>query len=539
MRRGRTRRAPCADLAENRSALVDGALDPERRERLLVHLVHCTSCRAEVAELRRLRDTLRMPTGGEAPRELAQRLVLIAGAEATAPLWSRPFRRTRPGSLTSRRRTLRLRRTAAAVAVGATVAGVSVVGYLAAPADTLTAVADPGSEARTEFASMLAQLPLTNDALGAVMSTRVAALSTATGSTQTGTAQTGTAQTGTTQTGTAAPGTAGTGLPDVGPTVGTRALDAAAAQATLARAAVAAETVGYAGRQVYVAASGSTPVRATVEVEAVAGEGTWSRVLDPAGQVVGSGYAKATSVNRLNDSHLVSLLESHYSLAAWTGAEAAGRSATMVEARRAGQLAARWWVDDATGIVLAQQGFDDTGRQVMQVAFTSVELRPHGLAAPDPAQPAEPAQLKLPTTDTVLTLSAAPALSRQGWFCADELARLSLVRLRSSSGTPAALHLVYSDGVATVSVFEQQGRLATAPSGSAWDGALGAYVQDGTSSLATWQSDGTVFTVVTDGSAELLASAVSALPHAPLPERTTMKRIRAGWGQILADVWGQ
>ena len=39
------RKAPCADLAELRSAFVDGALDNSDRERLLGHLVDCAHCR--------------------------------------------------------------------------------------------------------------------------------------------------------------------------------------------------------------------------------------------------------------------------------------------------------------------------------------------------------------------------------------------------------------------------------------------------------------------------------------------------------------
>ena len=42
------RKAPCADLAELRSAFVDGALDDTDRERLLSHLVECASCRRDV-----------------------------------------------------------------------------------------------------------------------------------------------------------------------------------------------------------------------------------------------------------------------------------------------------------------------------------------------------------------------------------------------------------------------------------------------------------------------------------------------------------
>lgn len=510
MSRGRPfRSGSCADLAEERSALVDGALEPARRELLLAHLVHCLACRADVAELRRLRDALRTPSAASAPSELAQRLVSIAGAEATAPLWSRPFRRTRPGCLTSRRRTQRLRRTAAAVAVGATVASVAMAGYVSAPRTALAEVTDPGAEARTEFSLVLAQLPLANDALGAVMSTRSTALTSA-----------------------ALSGTVGLseGFPAAG---GSRALTADEARRTMARAAAVAQTVGYTGRQSFRADSRGHTFSATVEVESVAGQGTWSRVLDASGQLVGRGFARQVSTTRVVDSDLVRLLEDNYTLQAWTGARVAQRPATVVEARHQGRLAARWWVDDASGLVLAQQSFDEEGRPAVQVAFTSLQvLGSRGVPA------VRPVQLALPSTDTVLTLSATPELARQGWACPTRLGQLTLVRLRSSSATPTALHLVYSDGLANVSVYEQQGRLADAPTGSSWDPTLGAYVQDGASSLASWQSGGTVFTVVTDGSAELLASAVASLPHEPSPGPTTMKRIRAGWGRILADVTG-
>ena len=80
--------SPCAELAELRSAYVDGALDDADRERLLTHLVDCTDCRREVAELRRVRDLLgRTRTDpGPATDDLSHRLVSIAGDEATEPL---------------------------------------------------------------------------------------------------------------------------------------------------------------------------------------------------------------------------------------------------------------------------------------------------------------------------------------------------------------------------------------------------------------------------------------------------------------------
>ncbi len=61
-----------------------------------------------------------------------------------------------------------------------------------------------------------------------------------------------------------------------------------------------------------------------------------------------------------------------------------------------------------------------------------------------------------------LTLSSAAELVNSGWFCEGELGEMSLVRLRSDEpDQPGALHMVYSDGVSTLSVFEQRGRLGT------------------------------------------------------------------------------
>ena len=69
-------------------------------------------------------------------------------------------------------------------------------------------------------------------------------------------------------------------------------------------------------------------------------------------------------------------------------------------------------------------------------------------------------QKAVPRTTTTLTLGKATDLATQGWSPPKELAGLPLVRLRSDrADNPEALHLVYSDGLAVVSVFEQRGGL--------------------------------------------------------------------------------
>jgi len=150
-----------------------------------------------------------------------------------------------------------------------------------------------------------------------------------------------------------------------------------------------------------------------------------------------------------------------------------------------------------------------------------------------------PPRLSVPVTDAALSLSNAGQLRAAGWTCQADLAGLSLIRVRTDRvADPSTLHLVYSDGVDTVSVFEQRGRLDEVPGGSQWDSASGAYLRHGASSLATWQSKDRVFSVITDGSPELLARVVAALPHQLADRPSTMERIKTGWAKILADVRG-
>ena len=495
---------PCRPLAADRSALVDGSLPPQRRERLLVHLVHCTACRDDVAELRRLRETLRSRPSGDAPQELAHRLVQIAGADAGAPLRCRPFRPDPAGAL--RRRVLRLRVTAAAAAVSVTVVGAGALGYLAAPATPGAGVGDPTVQARAEFGSTLAQLPLGDDALGAVVSASPHHLSRTV--------------------------PVGGRLPAA---AGSRPITAGQAEDALRRAVTAAGLVGFHGDAAVRTRNGEQLLAATVTVRSVPGQGSTAQLRDRAGLPVGAVSDPMPTFTRVTDESAVDLLAAFYRLHGWSDAEVAGRPATVVQAAHAdGSPAARWWLDDATGIVLARQTFGASQQVLSEVEFARVRVDP-----PSAALAPLPAGRAVPVVDAALTLSNAPVLTSRGWTCENYLAGLVLVRLRSDGADePGAVHLVYSDGVSTLSVFEQRGRLSAAPDGSSWDTTLGAWTRTGASSVASWQSGERVFTVVTDGPSSLLAAAVTSLPHDPAPQRTTMERIRDGWGKLRADMKG-
>jgi anti-sigma factor RsiW len=505
------KKAPCAELAELRSAFVDGALNNTDRERLLSHLVDCVDCRRDIEDLRAVRELLNQTKAqpGPTPTDLSVRLISIAGQDSYAPLWTRPFRRSpssrvrATGGLPSRRRIVKLRIAAATMAVGATITAVGVVGYAAAP--SLAAISDPTSEAQAAFSSSLGQFPLASDSLNAVMLADSNGLSAGLSPRL----DVPTAPTGPTMT-------------------------AAEARATMQRAADAAHSISYSGRQSFLAYRNGVTIVAQIDVETRAGQGSQIMVNSPTGKQLLKEFTPSLISSRVVDNELLTLLERNYRVAGIRGSSVAGRTATVVTATRDGQSAARWWIDDATGLVLWQETYDKNGSVELSFGFSSVAV-----SRANSILEHLPPRLAVPRTNTSLTLSSAADLAAAGWSCPRKLAGLSLVRLRSDRvGNPETVHMVYSDGLARVSVVEQSGRLAAAPQGSAWDATLGAYVRRGASTVATWQSGDMVFTLVTDGNSGVLADAVASLPHRGAETPTTLGRIKAGWSRILADVKG-
>lgn len=499
----------CAALGDLRSGYVDGALNDVDRERVLSHLVGCARCRAEMEELRTVRELLhRMGSDRAAPTsyELSSKLVSIAGRDADLPVWSRPFRRTRAGVVPSARHTTRVRAATAGLAVGGLVSALGVVGYVAAPT-VAAAVSDPTDRVRSEFVATLAQFPLASRSMSALMMTPQSGLMVSTSL--------------------AHPAPQGGGSRTV--------VTAVKARSTLQRAASESGQVSYSGTQVVRVTRGRQTLSAQVGVSYEVGQGSSVSVPRP-GSTAMVRFVPATTSSRVVDQELLNVLTRSYVLSGWTGSSVMGRPATVVEATSgaspAGAPAARWWVDDATGTVLWQETYDASGAVDLASGFTQLSVTTEPVFIPHLAP-----RLATSTTTASVTLSDVVDLTTRGWFCQDQLAGLSLVRLRSDEATdPDALHMVFSDGISTLSVFEQRGTLAGPPADSVLDENLQAYVRDGTPTMATWRSGDRVFTVVTDGPAELMHAAVAALPHQFAAAPTTMERVRAGWARIIERV---
>ena len=110
-------REPINHLGDRLSAFVDGELDHDARERVLVHLARCTDCLQAVDVERQTKARLTAATGPELPPALAARLTGIA----TTSVRSRPRHVVRvTGPRRSRaRRKRRAAATSGAVLVGA------------------------------------------------------------------------------------------------------------------------------------------------------------------------------------------------------------------------------------------------------------------------------------------------------------------------------------------------------------------------------------------------------------------------------------
>lgn len=498
----------CLRWAELQSAFVDGALPEVERERMVGHLLSCDSCRAEVAELRALRRMLGRADPRHAPSDLSQRLVSIAGDEAAEPLRFRPFNRTARVDtvwrLPGRRRRWRLRAAAAAMATSTALVSVGLVGYAAAPGRGAAQILDPDAEARVAFTSTLGQSSWSGASLAAVNLVDTADLH----APRT----------------VAGPPTDATGDP----------LDQHAVLAVLRRSADEVGALSYRGRQSFTAYRDGSAVAAMVDVQSVAGEGLEMHVSNLTGDPLIQHFSPIASTSRVVDDDLLDLLDHHYVLGGRSGATVAGRPATAVVASRGGAVSARWWIDDATGVLLWHETYDEAGSAELSYGFTSITFSDRTYASAH-----FPARLGGSTVNVALTLSSRSQVETLGWVCPSRLVRMSLVRLRTDRrADPSMIQADYSDGVATVSVRQQRGRLGSVPEGMTWDRRLQTYVAHGASESATWQSGDTVFTVVTDGSESLLASAVDSLPHSGAGSTSTMEEIMAGWAEILADLRG-
>jgi sigma-E factor negative regulatory protein RseB len=256
--------------------------------------------------------------------------------------------------------------------------------------------------------------------------------------------------------------------------------------------------------------------------------------------------AAVSSANPLSNDPLALLMQ-HYRLSIVGKAQMKTGASVVIEATtETGRVAAKFWVDDDTSLLVQRQTFDANSNLYSQVSYNSLVV-----AESDPA-------LQTVTTTELQPLGVQKDVERldqlhaAGWWAQPQLpGALTLYdarELTSPSGT--VLHLSYSDGISTVSVFEQRGRLAGASGGklpAGWrtvslPGGRQVVWADGVPVRAAWQAHDLVVAVVADVPPGSVTAVIQALPCGPAPARHGMVvgRVSRGLGRIgnMLDPFG-
>lgn len=294
------------------------------------------------------------------------------------------------------------------------------------------------------------------------------------------------------------------------------------ALAVLERAVHAGRTVGYRGTQrtaTWHDADAHTHT-AVADVSHRPGQRT---VLRPTRGADASVPAAPTAAL---DPRAVSLLAASYDLAVAGSGRCTGRPTTVVEARRSdGRVAGRFWVDRTSGLLLRREVYGDDGRRRRSSAFLDVEVR--ATADVPPGQPVD-----LP--------AAVRQLRAQGWHVPDGLShgfRLLDARLSAPGEPEHVLHLAYSDGLSTTSLFAQQGDLGSAPPEGFQRSEVGGrpvWVRSDAPERVVWSGGGAVWTLVSDAPADVVLDAVATLPRDREQHDGVLTRLGRGLGRLAA-----
>ena len=227
------------------------------------------------------------------------------------------------------------------------------------------------------------------------------------------------------------------------------------------------------------------------------------------------------------DPRLLVLLAAAYDLEVTGPGRCTGRTARVVTAARAdGTVAGRFWLDRRTGLLLRREVFDAAGERVRSSAFVAIDVRPTVGAGPADAPDA------LPQASTVR------ALRGDGWRVPRTLPggyRLFDTALRAPRPGRHVLHLAYSDGLSTVSLFAQRGRLGTAPVPGFAPGTVGSrpvWVRYETTERVVWGGEGRVWTLVSDAPSATVHDAVAALPGDLAPRDGVRARLARGLARL-------
>jgi sigma-E factor negative regulatory protein RseB len=462
------------------SALVDGELHGSARHRALNHIGRCSDCRHEL----------------EATVALKRRMAGLSYVEPSADLFAsldkvtvgdrRRVCGSSPNQTASRARLAPVLRKIVLGAGSISVAVLSLAYVVGAPSDvSAERVTPPVDEYTADFAGDTGLAPLSDPAAEVLAADSVPTSQFVSRGRRPDSM-----------------------LSDHAPSAtgaATRAVD------DLKRAMSAPNRLAYIGvREVDSFDTGSaTTLR--LDVEHYPGQGTSFKVADGTATATPTFITQreAVSSGGLSDEPFHLLIHA-YDLSVVSGASMLGRSAAVIEASRDGAVRARFWVDDSTGLLLRREIYEG-GRLVRATGFTALKVSRRGFLLHLPPELETPAS-------TQLAMTSAPLLSDDGWTCPPRLPEgFALTRLDRLETDANVMRASYTDGLSTISLFEQRGSLSSDPlPGFTLQKVHGGdvFTSFGLPSVAVWESGGTVYTVVTDAPHDTAIDVIASLPHA-------------------------
>jgi sigma-E factor negative regulatory protein RseB len=308
----------------------------------------------------------------------------------------------------------------------------------------------------------------------------------------------------------------------IGPSARQRSTPAAAAGLRLMEAAAAAgRTVAFRGLQVDSWPAGDRQAAAEVEVWHQPGEAVVAQYVAQKGAAAkgaGPGGPSAEDAALPDQADvltvtapLLTLMRQRYLLIYTGPGQSGGRAARVIEVRRPdGGLAARYWLDRATGLALRRELYDQRARVFSAVAFAQLSLGPWPPGS-------MPAAADRPWAGQLTTARRA-ALRAAGWPLPQAMAGVLSLFAATQTITPAGrvVELSYSDGLSVVSVFVQRGELSARLPGWRPITARGheVYAIDPDDQNLAWSDGGYVVTVISDAPAGTVDQAVTDLSAA-------------------------
>ena len=304
--------------------------------------------------------------------------------------------------------------------------------------------------------------------------------------------------------------------------------DSPTAISWLEKAAAAPNRVSYHGTQIITAWGPQGASSAMLDIVHAADQGSEISVMGSSPAPGAKAFVqRVTTTGAAIDGGPLALLRATYQLAYRCCSVLIGRAAVLVEALRDDQtLAARFWIDKATGLLLQRQLFGIDGKTMVRATvFTELEIEDSEFISHLPPM--------TPSGVEAIGMGKVDNLRAEGWVCTPELpASLKLYDVHKDT-TNGSLQFSYSDGLFNVSLFEQRGVLdPAAVKGFGTTDSPGVYLRYGMPSYVVWSSGGIVYTLIGDLPPDMLERVVGAFPHDVPVKLTAIQRVGTGLAKI-------